>query len=72
MRGCLPVLLLLAASLSGAQQPMKVEVNLVNVGFSVRDARGALVSDLAGTDVEVFEDAVPQKVAFSPAAWTYR
>jgi Ca-activated chloride channel family protein len=64
MRGCLPVLLLLAASLSGAQQPMKVEVNLVNVGFSVRDARGALVSDLAGTDVEVFEDAVPQKVAF--------
>ncbi len=41
-----------------------VAVNLVNVAFSVRDARGGLVENLAKEDVEVFEDAVPQKISF--------
>jgi|SRR5215472_7596685 len=47
-----------------AQQPIHVDVNLVNVSFTVRDARGALVDNLIKEDFEVFEDAVPQKIAF--------
>lgn len=47
-----------------AQQPIHVDVNLVNVSFTVRDARGTLVDNLTKDDFEVFEDAVPQKIAF--------
>jgi Ca-activated chloride channel homolog len=61
MRTC--VFACLAAALF-AQQPIRVDVQLVNVGFSVRDAAGKLVTDLTRDDVEVFEDGVPQKVAF--------
>ena len=46
------------------QQPIHVAVNLVNVAFSARDARGALVENLTKDDVEVLEDAVPQKISF--------
>jgi Ca-activated chloride channel family protein len=46
------------------QEPIHVAVNLVNVAFSARDARGALVENLAKEDIEVFEDAVPQKISF--------
>ena len=45
-------------------QRIRVHVRLVNVAFSARDARGALVDNLSRDDVEVFEDAVPQKVSF--------
>ena len=47
-----------------AQEPIRVNVQLVNVAFSVRDSRGALVQGLTKDDVEVFEDAVPQKISF--------
>src|SRR5215813_1802956 len=47
-----------------AQQPIRSTVNLVNVAFTARDSRGALLDHLAKDDVEVFEDAVPQKIAF--------
>ena len=56
-------LLIIAAS-SAAQEPIRVAVNLVTVGFTVRDAHGALVDNLTRNDVEVFEDAVPQKIEF--------
>ena len=58
--------LLFAAAVPGApaQQPIHVDVNLVNVSFTARDARGALVNNLTKDDVEVLEDAVPQKIAF--------
>ena len=46
------------------QEPIRVNVRLVNVAFSARDSRGALVENLTNDDVEVFEDAVPQKVSF--------
>jgi Ca-activated chloride channel homolog len=61
MRTC--VFACVAAALF-AQQPIRVDVHLVNVGFSVRDAAGKLVADLTQDDVEVFEDGVPQKIAF--------
>ena len=47
-----------------AQQPIRVDVNLVSVSFTARDARGALVDNLTRDDLEIFEDAVPQKIAF--------
>jgi Ca-activated chloride channel family protein len=47
-----------------AQESIRVDVNLVNVAFSVRDAGGALVDNLSGDDFEVLEDAAPQKIAF--------
>ena len=47
-----------------ARARSRIKVNLVNVSFSVRDSRGALVENLTKDDFEVLEDAVPQKIAF--------
>src|SRR5436853_837046 len=49
-----------------AQEPVaiRVDVSLVNVGFSVRDAAGKLVTDLTQDDIEITEDGVPQRIAF--------
>jgi len=58
------LLVILGCGLAFAQEPIRVAVNLVNVAFSVRDARGALVENLSKEDVEVYEDAVPQKISF--------
>lgn len=59
----LPLILAISTALR-AQEPIRVKVNLTNVAFSVRDERGALVDNLTKDDFEVFEDAVPQKIAF--------
>jgi Ca-activated chloride channel homolog len=47
-----------------AQAPFRVDVKLVNVSFAVRDSRGVLIPNLDRDDFEVFEDGVPQKIAF--------
>ena len=57
------VLCLLAAVLA-AQAPIRVNVNLVNVAFSVRDERGNLLTSLNQEDFEVLEDGVAQHIAF--------
>jgi Ca-activated chloride channel homolog len=49
---------------SAAQESIRVDVNLVTVAFSVRDASGRLVDDLSKDDFEVAEDAAPQKIGF--------
>ena len=41
---------------------IRIDVNLVNLPFSVRDTRGQLVLNLTGDDVEVLEDGVPQVI----------
>src|SRR5512140_361537 len=46
------------------QAQIRVEVSLVNVGFSVRDEKGNLVTNLTQDDFEVTDDGVPQKIAF--------
>jgi Ca-activated chloride channel homolog len=56
--------LFLAVCIGRAEEPIRVNVRLVNVAFTARDSRGALVDNLTKDDVEVFEDAVPQKVSF--------
>ena len=49
-----------------AQQvaPIHATTNLVNLSFTARSANGSLLSGLRREDIEVFEDAVPQKIAF--------
>ena len=49
---------------AAAQESIRVDVNLVTVAFSVRDASGALVDNLTQDDFEIVEDASPQKIAF--------
>jgi Ca-activated chloride channel family protein len=60
--------MLLAVSLAAAQEihqeAIRVDVQLVNVTFSVRDARGTPVANLTRDDFEILEDGVPQKAAF--------
>jgi len=46
------------------QEPLRVNVRLVNIAFSARDSRGALVENLTKDEVEVFEDAVSQQISF--------
>ncbi len=56
--------LVLLSSRSEAQKPIRVNVNLVNVAFTARNAQGALIDNLTKDDVDLFEDAVPQKIEF--------
>jgi Ca-activated chloride channel family protein len=58
------LLVILSGGIALSQEPLHVAVNLVNVAFSVRDARGTLVDNLSKEDVEVYEDAVLQKISF--------
>ncbi len=58
------LVLMMVAAIATAQPQISVYVNLVNVGFSARDARGKLVQSLTRDDIELLEDAVPQKIEF--------
>jgi Ca-activated chloride channel family protein len=68
VRGWLGILAVVAVILTGAaglaQEAIRVDVNLVTVAFTVRDANGALVDNLTKDDFEIVEDTVPQKVAY--------
>jgi Ca-activated chloride channel homolog len=68
VRGWMAVMVAALASFMGtasaAQQAIKVDVKLVTVAFSVRDAQGGLVDNLTKEDFEVDEDTVPQKIAY--------
>jgi len=61
---CLAALALPLVCPAQAPAPIRVEVSLVNVGFSVRDQRGNLVTNLTQDDFEITEDGVPQKISF--------
>jgi len=61
------VLSLLLGALLLAQDDtttLKVEVNLVNILFSVRDKKGGLVGNLNKDDFKVFEDGKEQQVKY--------
>jgi Ca-activated chloride channel family protein len=63
----LPKLCLAAAVapyLCWCQTAFCADVNLISVGFSVRDSQGKLITNLKQDDFEVLEDGVPQKIAF--------
>jgi Mg-chelatase subunit ChlD len=46
------------------QNPLEVRTAVVNVFATVRDRRNAIVGDLTQDDFKVYEDGVPQKVAY--------
>jgi VWFA-related protein len=59
--------LLALAMAAGAQPPdqlpsISVDVNVVNVLFTVRDRKGALVTTLTKDDITVLEDGKPQQI----------
>ncbi len=60
------LIVLLAAGCGLAQDELKISVTvpLVNVAFTVRDADGKLVTDLARDDFEVLDDGLPQTISF--------
>ncbi len=58
------VLAMLAPALAQDPSSFHVNVRLVNVAFSVRDAHGNLVADLAKDDFEVLDDGVPQTISY--------
>jgi len=64
MRRLMLVFLVVTSGLFLGEEPIRVNVKLVNVAFSARDSRGALLNSLIKDDIEVFEDAVPQKISF--------
>lgn len=58
------LLLALLCCAAKAQKPIRVDVNLVNVAFTARNAQGKLIDNLTKDDVELLEDTVPQKIEF--------
>jgi Ca-activated chloride channel family protein len=59
-------LLVASSTILMAQDSLAIRVNvgLVNVAFTARDANGKLVADLTKDDVEVLDDGVPQGISF--------
>jgi hypothetical protein len=53
---CLLLGALVSSGLCLAQEPIRVDVKLVNIAFSVRDAHGALVNSLEKEDFEILEE----------------
>ncbi len=56
--------LAMLAGNAAAQTQISVSVNLVDVAFSAQDSQGKEVGTLTRDDIELFEDAVPQKIEF--------
>jgi VWFA-related protein len=49
---------------AGEDQVIKVDVNLVNLFFSVRDRKNAYVANLGKDDFQIFEDGKRQQIKF--------
>lgn len=64
MRLLLALVCLIGGGICQEQPRIQVDVNLVNVAFNVRDARGALAADLTKEDFDVVEDGVSQAISF--------
>lgn len=58
--------LVAAAALVGQEvsEPIKVEVNIVNMFCAVRDKKGGLISNLSKDDFQLFEDGKPQPIKY--------
>jgi VWFA-related protein len=48
-------------------QTFKVDVNVVNVYFNVKDRHGLLISDLTKDEFQIFEDGKPQTIKYFSA-----
>jgi VWFA-related protein len=58
---CLPMLLAGSLSLAASQQ-IEINVERVNILFSVKDNKGRLVTNLKQSDFKLFEDEKPQTI----------
>ena len=47
-----------------SDQPIRVDVNLVTLRFTVRDASGALINDLEQEAFRILEEGLPQEIIF--------
>ena len=52
------------AAIQEPQQPIRVQVNLVNLFVTVRDRQKRIIPDLTQDDFRLFEDSQEQKIAF--------
>lgn len=57
-------LVLAPRGFNAAQTTIHSDVNLVSVSFAVRNSSGVLVDNLTKNDFDIFEDGMPQKIAF--------
>ena len=64
MRVLFVLLTCVTSALCQERPAIHVNVNLVNVAFTVRDTHGGLATGLTRDDFEVFEDGVAQKIEF--------
>jgi Ca-activated chloride channel homolog len=64
---CLSIALLAAAARSPAQDAFRSRVDLVNVGVTVSDKKGALIQQLTTEDFELYEDGAKQVVRYFAA-----
>src|ERR1035438_3076006 len=53
-----------AADDSGPTETLKVNVNVVQLFFNVKDKRGALIPNLTKEDFHVFEDGKPETIKY--------
>ena len=61
---CVAVASVFSASSAPATQEFKSRVDLVNVGVTITDRKGNLVTDLTGDDFEIFEDGKKQSLRY--------
>src|SRR5205814_7399048 len=48
-------------------ETLKVDVNVVNLYFNVKDKHGKLIPDLTKSDFQLFEDGKPQSIKYFKA-----
>jgi Ca-activated chloride channel homolog len=64
---CLSIALLASAARATAQDAFRSRVDLVNVGVTVSDKKGALIQQLTTDDFELYEDGAKQVVRYFAA-----
>ncbi len=64
---CLSIALLASAARATAQDTFRSRVDLVNVGVTVSDKKGALIQQLTTDDFELYEDGAKQVVRYFDA-----
>jgi Ca-activated chloride channel homolog len=63
MLSCTSVLVATMLQAVPSQQPLRVDVDLVNVVLTIQDPAGRFVTDLKESDFKVYEDGVEQKIS---------
>lgn len=64
MRAAIALIAIVSGSLAQELPAIRVNVRLVNVAFTVRDAAGKLVTNLTKDDFDVFDDGQQQPISF--------